>query len=121
MTPENWQKIKAILENALELSPELRSEFLDKTCSGDENLRREIEELLKFEDSESDLLEKEAALAVLEDDISTQNLVEKQIGNYKILSELGKGGMGVVYYATRADGEFEQKVALKLIKRGMDS
>src|SRR5207237_5155501 len=45
----------------------------------------------------------------------------EKIGKYKIIREIGRGGMGAVYYATRDDGEFKQKVAIKLIKRGMDS
>lgn len=120
MDAERWQKVKQILENALELKPELRSEFLDKSC-GDEVLRREVEELLKFQDTDGDLLEKAAVSAVLENDLPIHNLINKQIGNYTIISELGSGGMGAVYLAERADGEFTQKVALKLIKRGMDS
>jgi len=47
--------------------------------------------------------------------------VGQQIGRYKIISELGRGGMGAVYLATRADDAFDKQVALKLIKRGMDS
>ena len=120
MDARKWQKIKVILEEVIEISPSLRAAYLEKACAGDEDLRVEIEELLSFEENAVDILEKDVLSSVFEEN-STKDLIEKQIGNYKILSELGKGGMGVVYYATRADGEFEQKVALKLIKRGMDS
>ncbi len=121
MNPEQWQKVKNILEDALEKSPEARSIYLDEVCGTNENLRREVEKLLKFEQIESDVLEQTAVSAVLENGSFAKNLHGKQIGNYKITGELGTGGMGAVYLAERVDGEFSQTVALKLIKRGMDS
>lgn len=120
MDPIRWKKIKSILEEAVEIPSESRPAFLSKSCGDDEALRREVEELLSFEENDADVLEKDALSSVFEDN-SAKDLIDKQIGNYKIIGELGKGGMGVVYLAERADGEFEQKVALKLIKRGMDS
>jgi serine/threonine protein kinase len=121
MTPEHWQKVKSILEGALELPPEERSAFLADSCDGDEELKREVEELLNFEETESDVLELEALSGVIGREYASKSLINQQIGNYKIVGELGTGGMGAVYLAERADGEFQQKVALKLIKRGMDS
>ncbi len=121
MNPEQWQKVKNILENALEKSPETRSVYLDEVCGSNENLRREVEKLLEFEQPEADLLEGNAVSAVLENGLVSKNFIGKQIGNYEIISELGTGGMGAVFLAERADGEFKQKTALKLIKRGMDS
>lgn len=118
MTPERWQKVKSILEEALEMASDLRSNYLDVVCSEDKILRAEIEELLKFEDIEADLLEQNA---ILETNPPTKNLIGQQIGHYKIIEEIGTGGMGAVFLAERADGEFQQKAALKLIKRGMDS
>lgn len=119
MNPEHWQKVKAILEKALEIAPESRSAFLDESCGNDEELRREIEKLLEFENDGADLLEQAAVSTVLEK--APTAFLDKQIGHYKIIGELGVGGMGAVFLAERADGEFQQKVALKLIKRGMDS
>jgi len=121
MNSEQWQKVKGILEKALDKSPDSRSIYLDDVCGADENLRCEVENLLEFEQIESDVLEQEAVSAVFENGLASKNLIGKQIGNYKIISELGIGGMGAVFHATRADGEFSQTAALKLIKRGMDS
>lgn len=118
MTPEHWQKVKSILEEALETAPELRSNYLDQVCGGDQVLRAEVVELLKFEEHDADLLEQNA---VLEIHSTAQNLINRQIGHYKILEEIGTGEMGSVFLAERADGEFRQNAALKLIKRGMDS
>ena len=114
MTSEHWQKVKSLLENALEIAPESRSTFLDEIPDAD--LRREVESLLEFE--AADELDQSAFSVVVE---NSKSLIGTQIGRYKIVRELGIGGMGAVYYATRADGEFEQQAALKVIKRGMDS
>ncbi len=123
MTPEKWKQIKSVLEEAVEVTPALRSDFLEKSCSGDDDLRREVEALLDFDDIKSDVLEQNAFFAVLPDgnDERVKSFIDRQIGNYKITGELGAGGMGAVYLAERADGAFSQQVALKLIKRGMDS
>ncbi len=121
MNPERWQKVKNVLETVLEKSPDARSIYLDEVCGTDEDLRREVENLLEFEQPEADLLENNAVSAVFANDSFVKNQTGKQIGNYKIIGELGAGGMGAVFLAERADGEFSQKTALKLIKRGMDS
>lgn len=120
MKPENWQKLKGILEQAVEIAPENRVSYLEKVCAGDANLRREAEAFLEYED-DSDWLEDSAFSIVAENETNKKSLVGTEIGRYKIVSELGAGGMGAVFLAERADGEFSQKVALKLIKRGMDS
>ncbi len=121
MDAERWQKIKSLLEEVLEIPAESRSAFLEKSCNGDTDLQNEIEKLLVFEESASELLEQEIVSAVLGNQTPTKNLIGQQIGKYRIIDELGAGGMGTVYLAERADGEFEQKVALKLIKGGMNT
>lgn len=119
MDSEKWKQLKGILEEALEVSTASRSEYLSKVCQGDENLRREVEVLLEFDDSKDDVLESPAFDAVFRE--NGNPAVGSQIDKYKIIGTLGAGGMGAVFLAERADGEFTQKVALKVIKRGMDS
>lgn len=121
MDAVRWKTVKTILEAALEIAPDARLAFLESACEGDEKLRHEVERLLEFEQPEIDLLEQEAVSSVLEHKSFAKTLIGKQIKNYKIISELGIGGMGAVFLAERADGEFVQRVALKLIKRGMDT
>ncbi|MCY7345604.1 MAG: protein kinase [Pyrinomonadaceae bacterium] len=122
MDSEKWKKIKAILEKALELSTAAaRSQYLTKACDGDEDLRREVESLLEFDDVQADLLEDSAFESVFDANKNGDSVIGTQIDKYKIIGALGAGGMGAVYLAERADGAFKQKVALKLIKRGMDS
>lgn len=123
MTSENWQKVKNLFEQVCELPSSEREKFILTETNGDEELRREIESLLKYHDEAEDFIEESAfdvATQVLSES-DENSLIDKKIGDYRIVRELGRGGMGAVFLAKRADGMFEQKVALKIIKRGMDS
>ena len=119
MDASRWQQLKTILEGALETAPEARAQFLAQVCGSDAALRRELEELLSFEEPAANPLEKSAFSILTEQaPLETQrSLIGKQIGRYKITGELGAGGMGAVFLAERADGTFQQTVALKLIRR----
>ncbi len=119
MNSEQWQKVKVILEEVLEVAPASRSAFLEKSCGGDKNLICEVESLLDFENEEADSLE-DSAFSIISEN-GAEKFLGRRIGKYEIIEELGAGGMGVVFLAIRADGEFQQKVALKLIKRGIGS
>lgn len=119
MTPERWKQIKAILEPAAELRAEERNAFIEEKCNGDDDLRGEVISLLAADNTNAALLDGDASRSILGEDPETR--VGENIGNYRIIREIGVGGMGAVYLAERADGAFDQKVAIKLIKRGMDS
>ncbi|MGC2235030.1 MAG: protein kinase [Pyrinomonadaceae bacterium] len=121
MTPEKWKQVKDVLEKAIEVAPALRSDFLEKACGGNGDLRCEVEALLDFDNTNAGILEENAFSAVLHNGEGAKTFIGRHIGNYKIVGELGAGGMGAVFLAERADGAFSQRVALKLIKRGMDS
>ncbi|MCD9185439.1 MAG: protein kinase [Pyrinomonadaceae bacterium] len=121
MDAERWHKIKNILETVLETAPESRFVYLDEVCGTDKDLRNEVEKLLEFEKPDEDILEQNPVSALLKNGNLSRNNIGRQIGNYKIIGELGAGGMGAVFLAERADGEFSRQVAVKLIKRGMDS
>ncbi len=116
----DYQKIKEITADALELEPPERAEFLRVACAGDENLRREVESLLAESEKSAVFLEEFSVARVVQNSLnSIQNKTGEQIGNYRIETEIGRGGMGIVYLAERTD--FHRRVAIKLIKRGMDS
>lgn len=119
MTPGRWKQIREILEPAVEIPPAARAAFLSERCGNDANLRAEIEALLTAE-RDSEALE-QIPFPVAELNNGSKNRVGERIGKYEITGDLGSGGMGSVYLARRIDGSFEQTVALKLIKRGMDS
>ena len=116
MNSERWQKVKKILEDALETAPASRLALIENCCGGDLELRREVEQLLKFETADEDLLEQNVFDAILPEIIEAKSLRGRQIGNYRIVEKIGAGGMGAVYLAENVDDSFEQKVALKLIR-----
>jgi serine/threonine protein kinase/Flp pilus assembly protein TadD len=123
MTPEQWQKVKQLVQAALEREAGERAAFLDQACAGDASLRAEIESLLGYQERAEDFIETpavHAAASSLPDD-SDDAMAGRRIGPYKVLHKLGHGGMGAVYLATRADFQYQKRVAIKLIKPGLDS
>lgn len=118
MNSEKWQKIKVLFNQAVEMPTLERNDFLLRECV-DEEMRLELEKMLSFaEEDESDDTLEDNAFSYLTNE--TLKIPEK-IGNYKIIREIGRGGMGAVYEALRQTDNFKQKVALKIIKRGMDT
>jgi eukaryotic-like serine/threonine-protein kinase len=119
--PENrWAKVETLFLEATDLPPGERESFVEERCGGDTHLREEVLSLLRYDTGEeSPLLEalQASAASVVQDDLAAGRMV----GPYRIEREIGRGGMAVVYLAVRADGEFRKRVAIKLIKRGMDT
>lgn len=123
MQSENWKKIKEILEQALELEPSARRDFLDKSGASGE-IRAEVESLLAFEEEAEDMMHLSAvefSSDFFDEEADENALIGRNVGAYRIVRELGFGGMGAVYLAERTDGKFNQKVALKLLKREMNT
>ncbi len=122
MTPERWQQVKALFEQALERAPDERAAFLDQACHGDEALRREVRSLLSSHDDAPGFLDEPLSLDVLPpsgDDGAAHT--GQRIGAYRLVREIGHGGMGAVYLAERADGQFHQQVAVKFVRHGVDN
>jgi len=97
----------------------LRASFLDQSCAGDESLRLEVESLLASDEQASDFLNT-PAMKIATEEIAEEralSLVGRQLGHYRLLSQLGAGGMGEVYLAARADDQYRKQVAIKLVKR----
>ena len=118
---DRWPEVDRILDVVLELAPEERPTYLDQACAGDDGLRAEVDAVLAG--AEARVFFESPALAFADPlvDAEAARLDRDIVGPYRLGRELGHGGMGVVYLAERADGHFEQRVALKLIKRGRDS
>ncbi|HEX5106702.1 MAG TPA: serine/threonine-protein kinase, partial [Pirellulaceae bacterium] len=109
-----------IFEAALERDAELRARYLDEVCGTDSELRQRIENLLKFHEGAGEFFEKPAAEIVATIDQPISETPGTQIGPYKLLQQIGEGGMGVVYMAEQKE-PVERRVALKIIKPGMDT
>jgi eukaryotic-like serine/threonine-protein kinase len=118
-----WDEADRLFDEALEQPPAERERWLAERCAGNSALHRQVEALLRADELAGRFLEVDGLrLAVpLMDEPDTGSAAGGEIGPYRLVRELARGGMGVVYLAERADGQFEQRVALKLIKRGMDS
>lgn len=119
MKAARWPEIKSVLATVLDTEPGERPQTLDRLCSGDAELRREVELLLAHEKrADSDLDTAIAPGALLRDSALAPETPPERIGPYRILREIGRGGMGVVYLGERADGEYKKSVAIKLITSG---
>jgi serine/threonine protein kinase/Tfp pilus assembly protein PilF len=115
MTPESWQQIDGLLQRVVDLGVAERTALLDELCTGDEDLRQEVESLISFQEMAQSFLEvpalEEAADLLNEDEAgSVGNLV---LGRYRIEAQLGAGGMGEVYLAE--DTNLDSKVAIKFL------
>src|SRR5262245_33455164 len=122
MTTARWRQIEEIFAAAVELDSSQRAPYLKQACAGDPSLLREIESLLAadngFAASVDDVIRKEAEELASD---SEQVGAGRRIGPYRLLRIIGRGGMGVVYLGILEAEDFQKPVAIKLIKRGMDS
>lgn len=116
MTPERWQQIKVAFFGASERADmRERAAYLDATCGEDRDLRERVQSLLDQPPDQFDALADEISRA------SVDANTGRRVGAYELLRELGRGGMGAVWLARRADRQFEKLVAIKLLKRGTDT
>ncbi len=117
MTPQRWQEVKAALHEAMQLAPGARLAYLDEISTDDPELRLELEALLAANDELSEgFLSEPAVLAAIADGELPDPLIGTRVGPYQIVEEIGTGGMGKVYRAVRRDDEFDQVVAIKLVR-----
>jgi TolB-like protein/Flp pilus assembly protein TadD len=117
--PERWQRLKDILADALEqTSVEERTATLRQSCAGDTTLLREAEKLLSHDTTVFEEFAEFAATRLCQQE---HDRIGERLGAYAIVRQLGRGGMGAVYLAERADGQFEKRVAIKILKRGTDT
>ena len=113
MTPERWQQVQAIFHAALEQPPSARDAYVATRAADDDELSREVRSLLAMHDSSPDFLERPAYELAADLILDEPSLSGRRIGNYEVLEEIGRGGMGIVYAAR--DVNLDRLVALKAL------
>ncbi|MGJ5815150.1 protein kinase domain-containing protein [Paludibaculum fermentans] len=121
MGPDNWKRVEELFNEAVELPKAERARWLDEQCAGDAELRTEVLALLDSDEAAQGFVEQEVAGAVLELHSRRAAPETRRIGPYRLVRELGRGGMGTVYLAERADDQYQGEVAIKLVRQGMDT
>jgi serine/threonine protein kinase/tetratricopeptide (TPR) repeat protein len=123
MTPERWETIKEVFEAALELEDHARASFLDQACVGEPSVRAEVVELIASHEQAGSFMAAAAFEPAMKHgaEEGVNSRVGCRIGSYQTIREIGRGGMGAVYLAARADEEYRKQVAIKVVKRGMDT
>src|SRR4051812_7690900 len=123
MTPERWQRINEMFHSALVLDGGQRNAFFVTQSAGDDALRAKVAALLASHEQAGGFIQGsvfgDAAQLLVEDE--AQAMIGQHIGLYKIDREIGRGGMGTVYLATRDDDQYQKQVAIKVVRRGMDT
>ena len=120
MNREDYQKVMRVIDAVIDLTPSRQQAALDEACAGDEALRREASMLLAHHTAAGAFLE-ESAFDALPSSGADNTFIGRRLGPYRITEEIGRGGMGAVYKAVRDDDQYRAEVAVKLIKRGMDT
>jgi non-specific serine/threonine protein kinase/serine/threonine-protein kinase len=120
MTPELWAEVDPVLTAALALEPEQRTTYLTSVCGDRPNVRAEVESLLASHASAADFLEVNIwATAGDRTGLPSAPPIGSRVGPYRLVKEIGRGGMGAVYLGQRDDGQFDQRVAIKLMTGSM--
>jgi tetratricopeptide (TPR) repeat protein len=120
MPSHTWAQMEKIFLDAADLPREQQADFLDRACGDDLELRAEVQSLL-----DSDRKSGEKITRAVEDEAQSlfglSPIIGSRLGAYRVVREIGRGGMGAVYLAVRDDDQFQKNVAIKLVKRGMDT
>ena len=114
--PKEWAKLDALLDRVLLQPAQSRIAFIERETADEPRLRQEALALLAEFETRGDLLDRPALDAIARRAPAIELQPGHRVGAYRVLSLLGRGGMGEVYRAERADGQFEQQVALKLLR-----
>jgi thioredoxin-like negative regulator of GroEL len=122
--PARWAQIETIVDQALDRPPNERPAFVHQACGDDEELRRTVDKWLAACDEPAFIPDAPAAVFAAPLLTTGTGIADEpphelqQLGPYRIVRELGRGGMGAVYLAERVDGELDRQVAVKLMRRG---
>jgi non-specific serine/threonine protein kinase/serine/threonine-protein kinase len=115
MTTEQWREVEQVLAVAMDLPEAERCAYLDRICEGRPAIRSEVDSLLAAYLEAGDFIESAIASEISRDAPLPAPLISRRIGPYRLIRELGRGGMATVYLGQRDDGQFSKEVAVKLI------
>ena len=118
MTEARWREIENLFNQALEVPDAERDAWLVSSCGADEELLREVRTLLANDSTAAETLSASVREAITS---LPSSRTPKYAGPYELIGEIGRGGMGTVYKARRADHAYEAVVAVKLVRPGMDT
>ena len=118
MTPDEWRRVKAILEGVLEQPAEARESYIASACGSDAALRARVTALAAAAEGDGGMLDAPNAVEAGAEVPEAPSREGERVGAYELLAEIGQGGMGTVHLARRADAEFERRVAIKLMRPG---
>ena len=134
MNEQRWAQVQDAFDQAADLAPEDREAFMAELARSDHELADQVNALLAADSQPHSLLDHAAPPALSlsglgetgldpgsDDDRGTELSAGEQVGAWRVVRRVGMGGMGAVYRAERAEGAFQQTVALKIVKRGLDS
>ena len=124
MNPEQWQRVREVLDRAIAVPDGQRTALLDAACSDDSELRKEVESLLHAHQQAGSVFLGKPALAVDLPGIASidnSSRAGRRVGVYRLIELVGRGGMGDVYRAERADGQYDKQVAIKFVRAGLDT
>ena len=116
MTPEQWQQTKIVLDHVLNLAPAERPAYLEAFYLREPTLRGEVESLVRSYESAGSFLETSCFRVATAAEHVPDSWIGRRLGAYQLVERIGAGGMGIVYRAVRADGQYEKQVAVKLIQ-----
>ncbi len=122
MTPDRWQAIGDLFDQALSVPADERTVFLDRAAPADDEVQRQVRSLLaSHEAAPGGFVQKRIEAALVSFHRASSASTGTRVGPYRLVRELGRGGMGAVFLAERDDEEYQARVAVKLVRPGMDT
>lgn len=128
MSPERWQRVEAVLDRALDSDPSRWPMIVAEACGADTDLRRHVEELLAGASRAAKILERDPGILAAElldcsrkRETAEDPLIGTQLGAWRVVRQVGRGGMSRVFLAQRDDGTYQQTVAIKVLRAGLDT
>ena len=135
MDADRWRRIEVLFDKVLDCPPTDRAAFLDRECADDPAIKSEVTRLLALHEKAPESFLNTLPLPIA-DDVTVSEAgagpqeskernpdwePQSHIGSYELVREIGRGGMGVVYLARRADDQYKKQVAIKLLRGGFEN